>query len=128
MQRPLGETRLVLAQLATSTLNMTPVIIAVTGTAADDPSYRFGPATRSHFEIPRTQRQAAEARRQVIVDYALGRGRVSSTEIVDLLGITVVQAGRILAGLTEVEALRPSRPNRAGRGLYYLPNTNAGTE
>jgi ATP-dependent DNA helicase RecG len=70
------------------------------------------------------QRQTAEARRRVIVDYARGRGRVSSTEIVDLLGITVVQAGRILTELTTEELVRPSRPNRAGRGLYYLPTTD----
>lgn len=93
----------------------------MTAASADDSSYRFGPAATEHFETPRTQRQASEARRQVIVDYAVGRGRVSSTEVVRLLGITVVQAGRILAGLTEEEVLRPSRPNRAGRGLFYLP-------
>ncbi len=124
LQRPLGETRAVLNQLAASRFNTTPVIVPVNGASADEPSYRFGPSATQHFATTQGQRQTAENRKRAIVDYARGRGRVSSTEIVELLGITVVQAGRLLTELTTEELVRPSRPNRAGRGLYYLPTTD----
>jgi ATP-dependent DNA helicase RecG len=124
LQRPLGETRAVLAQLAASTVNATPVIVAVTGAGTGDPSYQFGPAATEQLETIQPRRVTAQARRRIIVDYATQRGRVSSTEIVHLLGITVVQAGRILSELTDQNVLQPSRPNRAGRGLYYLPVGN----
>ena len=121
LQRPQGETRGVLAQLAALTFKGSFVIVPVTGAGTDDPSYRFGAAASQHFETIRSQRSTALARRRRVVDYAIQRGRVSSTEIVHLLDVSVVQAGRILAALTDEGALRPSRPNRAGRGLYYLP-------
>jgi ATP-dependent DNA helicase RecG len=123
LQRALGETRSVLSQLAASSFKETPVIVPVSGTPPDDPSFRFGGTATQHFKPTRGQRQTAEHRRRVIVEYAEGRGRVSSTEIVDLLGITVVQAGRILNELTSEHLLQPSRPNRTGRGLYYVPTS-----
>lgn len=77
--------------------------------------------TRSSSSIPTRRRVLSAARRQIIIDYAERRGRISSTEIVHLLDISVVQPGRILTELTNDNTLRPSRPNRSGRGLYYLP-------
>ena len=122
LQRPYGETRAVLAQLTDATFDSGPVIVTVNGTATTaEPSYRFGPTVSRHFATSRNPRVLSATRRQIIIDYAAHRGRISSTEIVHLLDISVVQAGRILTELTNDNTLRPSRPNRAGRGLFYLP-------
>jgi ATP-dependent DNA helicase RecG len=127
LQRPPAETRSVLAELLRASFREGPLVVPVNGVPdSASQSYRFGPAAQDHFNrndgVPNSSR-----RRGVIIDYANNRGRVSSTEVVDLLGISVVQAGRILGDLTEEGLLQPSRPNRSGRGLYYLPAAPSAT-
>jgi len=62
-----------------------------------------------------------EGHRSRILGFAEARGRISSTEAADLLGLSVPYAGKLLAALSDEELLAPSRPNRAGRSFHYVP-------
>lgn len=61
-------------------------------------------------------------RDRLILDWAKVRGRVSSTEVADLTGVTTSYAGTLLTRLAEEGHLEGSRPQRAGRGFHYVPS------
>ena len=63
----------------------------------------------------------SEGQNELLLDWARHRGRVSSTEAADLIDVSVLTAGRRLAGLAADRLLLPSRPNGTGRGFHYLP-------
>lgn len=47
------------------------------------------------------------------------RGRISSTEVADMTGVTVVTAGKLLTGLAQQRLLQPGRETKSGRGFFY---------
>jgi len=53
--------------------------------------------------------------------WARSRGRVSSTEIADLIGVNVPYAGKLLTGMEEDGLLNSGRKSKIGRGFYYAP-------
>ena len=61
------------------------------------------------------------ARDGLVVGWTRARGRVSSTEVADLLGLSVPSSGGILAALEEQGLLAGGREQKLGRGFYYVP-------
>ena len=61
------------------------------------------------------------ARPQMVVSWARHRGRVSTTEVSDLVGTAVNVAGELLKTLEEQGQLAPGRASRTGRGFFYVP-------
>ncbi len=99
------------------------VIAAVTGAPAGrHPAYRLSDGSRHRIGHRCARLQSPEGRDELILDWARGRGRVSSTEVADLIDVSVPTAGRRLAALAADGLLAPSRPNGAGRGFHYLPS------
>ena len=57
----------------------------------------------------------------MILRWSRARGRVSSTEVADLSGLSKVSAGKLLTALADAGHLEGSRPERIGRGFFYVP-------
>lgn len=51
----------------------------------------------------------------------MSRGRISTTELGDLVGVAANAVGPLLRSLEDEGLLTPSRANRLGRGFHYLP-------
>ena len=62
-----------------------------------------------------------EGQNELFLDWVRRRRRVSSTEVADLIDVSVPSAGRRLAALAADGLLTPSRPNGTGRGFHCLP-------
>ena len=62
-----------------------------------------------------------EGQNELLLDWVRRRRRVSSTEVADLIDVSVPSAGRRLAALAADGLLTPSRPNGTGRGFHCLP-------
>ena len=65
--------------------------------------------------------RAPEGREALVLDWSRARGRVSSTEIADLTGLSTVSAGKLLSKLEATGHLKAGRPGRKGRGFFYVP-------
>ena len=65
------------------------------------------------------------ARPRLVVGWARHRGRVSTTEVSDLVGVAVNVAGELLKALEEQGQLAPGRTTRLGRGFFYVPTPEA---
>ena len=107
-------------------LDLVPgVIDQVAGTgSAGPPAYRLSDESRHRIGHRCARLQSVEGQHELLLGWARGRGRVSSTEAADLVDVSVVTAGRRLADLAADGLLAPSRPNGTGRGFHYLPAQN----
>ena len=101
---------------------MPGVIVAVAGVLASrTPAYRLSDESRHRIGHRCPRLHSPEGQEELILDWTRGRGRVSSTEVADLIDVSTPTAGRRLAALAADERLAPSRPNGTGRGFHYLP-------
>ena len=122
VQRSVMETGAALTRLEAVTSSKSPVIARVRGVPPDHPpAYRLSDHCRNALAHRRGPNQTPDRREAVILDWARSRGRVSSTEVADLTGLTVVYAGKLLASLADNGLLVGSRQKRIGRGFHYLP-------
>lgn len=122
LQRPRSETEAAIDRLAGTRIHGTPVIVPVRGVPPGQPSaFRLSEGVRERFTTAGTGREAAAARTALLVDWARARGRISSTEVADLTGLSIPYAGSLLTTLEEHGVLRPGRENRTGRGFFYVP-------
>ncbi|MDE0701133.1 MAG: putative DNA binding domain-containing protein [Acidimicrobiaceae bacterium] len=102
------------------------VITNVAGVPANQPdAYRLSDEARERLEHLCPYLNVPENQNDLIIDWANQRGRVSSTEVSDLTGLSVLTSGRRLSALAEEGLIRPARAVRAGRGFHYLPATHA---
>ncbi len=62
-----------------------------------------------------------ESRETLVLEWCRARGRVSSTEVADLTGLSKVYAGKLLTRLAAAGHLMAGRPGRRGRGFFYVP-------
>ena len=69
-------------------------------------------------EEPGRRRGSLEGHNDLVLDLARRRGRVSSTEVADLIDVSIPTAGKRLAALAGEGMLVPSRPNGTGRGFH----------
>lgn len=122
LQRNPAETAAAIARLATARVGGREVVVAVAGTQSDRaPAHRFASAAGEILGDRLESHTTTSGRRRLAVDWARGRGRASSSEIADLTAISVKSAGNLLAGLEAEGHLAPGRPNRRGRGFFYVP-------
>jgi len=123
LQRSAMETGAALTRIEAVTSSGSPVIARVRGVPSDHPpAYRLSDHSRNALAHRRRPNTTPERREVIILDWARSRGRVSSTEVADLTGLTVVYAGKLLAALADNGLLAGSRPKRIGRGFHYLPS------
>ena len=103
-----------------------PVVAMVVGTAAN-------PARRLSYEIRRELSSRLVAwlppagRPHLVRGWARHRGRVSTTEIADIVSISVNASGELLKTLAEQGLLAPGRAARTGRGFFYVPTSDGET-
>lgn len=65
--------------------------------------------------------RALPDRASVAMSWARRRGRVSSTEVASILGVSPPALNRLLQGLRDDGLLEPSRASGTGRGFFYRP-------
>ncbi len=122
LQRSVMKTGAALTRVEAATSSGLPIIARVHGVPTDHPpAYRLSDHCRNVLAHRLRSNRTPDRREAVILDWARSRGRVSSTEVADLTGLTVVYAGKLLASLEDNELLTGSRQKRIGRGFHYLP-------
>ncbi len=122
LQRSAMETGAALTRIEAVTSSGSPVIARVRGVPSDHPpAYRLSDHSRNALAHRRRPNTTPERREAIMLDWARSRGRVSSTEVADLTGLTVVYAGKLLTSLADNGLLAGSRQKRIGRGFHYLP-------
>lgn len=122
LQRPPGETEAALARALSTSLAGEPVIVPLKGVPdGREPAYRLSDQARSQLANRTGHLDSPTVRNQTILDWARHRGRVSSTEVADLTGLSIVRAGQILTSLEDNGQLAPGKRVKAGRGFFYIP-------
>jgi ATP-dependent DNA helicase RecG len=97
-----------------------PIVVPVAG-AVGSPARRLSDRIRRELASRLGGWLPPAARPQMVVSWARHRGRVSTTEVSDLVGIAVNVAGELLKTLEEQGQLAPGRASRIGRGFFYVP-------
>lgn len=122
LQRPAGETSAAIDRAAATTVGGQPVIVPVNGVPdGHPPAYRLSDSARERLPGRVGQLNSGAARNRLILAWARTRGRVSSTEVADLTGLSVVRSGQILTELEERGDLAPGKEVKLGRGFFYTP-------
>lgn len=67
-------------------------------------------------------------KRDVALDFASARGRISSSQLAGIVGGQASNVGRVLRRLANDGALIPSSPTGRGQGFHYTPVTQSPTE
>ena len=99
-----------------------PVIARVQGVPPGRPdAFRLSDAVQGRLAHRLASLRAREGRETLVLDWSRARGRVSSTEVADLTGLSKVSAGRLLSGLADARRLKGGREGRRGRGFFYVP-------
>ena len=120
LQRPVGEVAAALDRLRGATVDGHPVITELAGVpAGQERAWRLSNVSRERL-VDRVSHLAAPAARvSQAMSWANARGRLSSTEVADMTGVTVVTAGRLLTALAQQGLLQPGRETKSGRGFFY---------
>ena len=122
LQRTVAESEVALERVGEAAGSGHPIIQAVRGVPPDHaPAYRLSDHGRASLSHLLGHARTPEGRDSLILDWARERGRVSSTEVADLTGLTPTYSGTLLSGLAENSLLTGSRANKKGRGFHYLP-------
>ncbi len=123
LQRSELEADAVLVRLAgAATSSGAPVIVTVAGVPPGDaPAWRLGDEVRDLFSDRMSSVLGPVPRSVLATGWARARGRISTTELADLVGIATNAVAVVLSTLEADGVLGPSRENRSGRGFHYLP-------
>lgn len=78
------------------------------------------PARRPSLAVREAMRRPAPGP-EALLAYARDAGRISSTEVVSLSGVSGPTAAQMLKDLGARGGLRPSSPSGRGRGFHWLP-------
>lgn len=120
LQRPPGESGTAIERLAGAMIDGQPVIRRVEGTPSGaPPAWRLTVHTADRLSHRTQQLTSPDGRTRMIMHWARQRGRVSSTEVADLAGVTQTYAGQLLTALEEAGELEPGREHKRGRGFFY---------
>ena len=126
LQRSPAESEFALSNAETITSSGHSIVTPVAGVpAGQPPAYRLSDNSRNALRHRLVHLKAADSREALILGWAQTRGRVSSTEAADLLGLTRPYVGRLLTELAQDGHLAESRKQRRGRGFHYLPAESA---
>lgn len=122
LQRPPAETAAALERIAGTEIDGQPLLVQVNGVpTGHPPAWRLGNTAQAKLASRIAQGRAPGTRDGLVVGWARARGRVSSTEVADLLDLSVPSSGGILAALEEQGLLAGGREQKLGRGFYYVP-------
>ena len=121
LQRPTVAARAAIDRLRSCTWKGNALVTKVAGTASDDDTVRLANPIRERLLGRLPYLSVADQRKRLAVRMARRRGRISSTEFADLVGISVQHAGRTLVGLVADGYLMQNRDKMVGRGAAYLP-------
>ena len=122
LQRSMTEAASTLAHLSDISWSKAPAVIEVAGVPASElAGYRLSDGVRGRLSIRVRPLMAQAGRREVILDWARSRGRVSSTEVKGLTGVSSVYAGTLLKELASEGHLAGSSASKRGRGFFYRP-------
>lgn len=122
LQRPPSETAAALERISGCAIDGKPLLVQVNGVpAGHPPAWRLGDTAQAKLVGRVGRARAPGARDGLVVGWARARGRVSTTEVADLLGLSVPSSGSILATLEEQGLLVRGREQKLGRGFYYVP-------
>jgi ATP-dependent DNA helicase RecG len=113
-----------IATLADLTTDGRPVFIDVRGTPPGTPPAKalseHARTSLTAREVDRNIRRSWPTREDVAQSYAAARGRISTTELGDLVGAQATNVGSVLSSLEDQGVLKPSREQRRGAGFHYL--------
>ena len=84
-------------------------------------AFRLSDTVRDRLAHRTASLSALESRDALVLDWGRARGRVSSTEVADLTGLSKVSARKLLTRLEAAGHLKAGRPGRRGRGFFYVP-------
>lgn len=122
LQRTEAETHTAIARLASAKLGKDAILVAVKGVPADQrDAYRLADPARRRLARRTKHLTTPEGRKAQLVDWAIARQRISSTEAADLTGLSIPYAGSVLTSMEEEGILKPGRESKIGRGFYYVP-------
>jgi len=123
LQRNSVEADAVLERLEQATTSQGgAVVVPVAGTpAGEPPAWRPSNSVRSLFSERMAAAVGPAGRARLATEWVRGRGRMSTTELGDIVGVAVNAVGGVLRTLENDGVIRPSRGNRAGRSFHYLP-------
>jgi ATP-dependent DNA helicase RecG len=122
LQRTLGETEAAVERLSRATVNDRPVATELAGVpAGQQRAWRLSNTSRELLASRVAHLASQPERVNQALSWAEARGRVSSTEVADMTGVTVVTAGKLLTALAEQGLLQPGRETKSGRGFFYTP-------
>lgn len=125
LQKGPAETADAVRRLEVIKVGGTPAVVPVAGVPMNTP-----PAWRlSDLMVGAISRRVGPLRGKagrsgLLLDWAFKRGRVSSTEAADLLGVSIGYAGNILGVLEQEGVLQAGRSERRGRGFFYIPSNH----
>ncbi len=120
LQRPTGEVAVALDRLVRASVEGHPVVTELAGVpAGQDRAWRLSDASRGRLADRVAHLSAPTMRVNQAMSWVNARGRVSSTEVADMTGVTVVTAGKLLTGLEQQGLLQPGRETKSGRGFFY---------
>ena len=124
LQRTVVEGERALIQFAEVTVRSAPLIVHV-ATTNDHPAYRLSDLVRRGVAGSMAEKVRGwlppAARSRLAQTWARARGRVSTTEIADIVGANVADASAVLKMLESDGRLASGRRNRSGRGFFYVP-------
>lgn len=123
LQRTPLEAAAALSVLANARVNGAALMAEVAG-VPDDASPAWRLTVKAVEALAGADRQTEQRRRpvtrtQVAREWALARGRVSTTELASIVGATPSNMGSVLKALEQEGLLAPSSEARRGRGFYY---------
>jgi ATP-dependent DNA helicase RecG len=122
LQRSMIEAKAAVDRLARAAMAGHPVIVRIRGVPAGEAdAYRLSDEARAKLSGRTDRLVSGSGRISLIRGWARARGRVSTTEIADMTGLSVPYVGGLLTSLEEEGLLVPGRENKRGRGFYYLP-------
>ena len=111
-----------LAQARIDSRNPVSVITPVHGIPGHHPgAFRLSDTARRRLAHRLVPLRTPEGREALILGWSRARGRVSTTEVADLTGLSKVSSGKLLIALADAGHLEGSRPMRRGRGFFYVP-------
>lgn len=122
LQRPRAETEAALRRVADVRIDGDLLITPLDGVpAGHPPAYRLSDTAQAMLANLTAAVRVPDRRREMVLAWARARGRVSSTEVSDLTGLSVPSSGALLTGLEEDGLLAPGRKTKLGRGFFYVP-------
>lgn len=122
VQRPWAEAAAAIDHAMTATIDGDPLFVPVAGVpSAHDPAWRLGDAAAGVLSSRMDRVRSAENRPDLVMAWARHRGRVSSSELADIGGVSVQTASAALRHMADAGALIPAGTQRTGRGFHYRP-------